>query len=124
MSGQDKDLREARRQREAFRRDTLDREYVTAFGEKIRELYPHCPKETATRVAEHACRKHSGRIGRTGMAKDFDPMAVELALKAYVRHELTDYDEHLGKGVDRSDARELVWQDVARILEEWSGESR
>src|SRR6056297_2246250 len=60
----DEDLRESRRQREAVRRENLDREYVKKFAGRIGELYPKCPKKTVMAVAEHACRKHSGRVGR------------------------------------------------------------
>jgi hypothetical protein len=116
----DEDVREQRRLREAMRRERLDEEYVEAFAERVREHYPRCPPGTATRVAEHACRKYSGRIGRTAMAKAFDPEAVTLAVRAHVRHELTDYDEHLLGGTERREARELVASDVARILDDWS----
>lgn len=117
----DAEAREARRRREALRRERLDRELVSTFADRIRERYPRCPTRTAARVAEHACAKHSGRVGRTAMAKAFDPDAIDLALQAHVRHELTEYDEYLSSGLDRREARALVRAEVARILEGWSG---
>ena len=54
------------------------------------------------------------------MAKALDPEAVDLALRAHIRHELTDYDEHLLGGLERREARELVAPEVARILDDWS----
>ena len=72
------------------------------------------------RVAEHACAKYSGRVGRTAMAKAFDPKAVDLAVQAHVRHQHTEYDEHLLDGMERREARELVLPEVARILDDWS----
>ena len=119
----DEEVRDERKRREAQRRERLDRKYVRAFADQIRERYPSCPPETATRVAEHACVKHSGRIGRTATAKAFDPRAVELALQAHIRHQLTEYDEHLLGGVERREARELVGPKVARILDDWSSRS-
>jgi hypothetical protein len=64
----DAEAREARRRREALRRERLDREYVSTFSERIRERYPRCPTQTSVRVAEHACTKYSGRVGRSAMA--------------------------------------------------------
>lgn len=116
----DQEVREARRRREALRRERLDREFVSAFAEQIRERYPGCPAQTAARVAEHACAKYSGRVGRSAMAKAFDPEAIDLALQAYVRHALTDYDEYLSSGLERHEARALVRPEVHRILEDWS----
>jgi hypothetical protein len=57
-----------------------------------------------------------------GVELDWDcvPKAMVLALQAHVRHQLTDYDEHLLGGMDRREARELVLPEVARILDDWS----
>ncbi len=116
----DADLREARRRREAIRNEQLDQEFVTAFASKIRKRYPKSPSAVETRVAEHACAKYSGRVGRTAAAKALDPETVDLAVQAHVRHELTDYDDHLSAGMERRKARDLVRANVARILREWS----
>jgi len=48
---------------------------------------------------------------------------VELAVRAYVRNAFTDYDELLGQGIDREDARVRVRDLVNRILEGWSAQS-
>ncbi|MBW1803359.1 MAG: DUF2293 domain-containing protein, partial [Deltaproteobacteria bacterium] len=37
-------------------------------------------------IAEHACRKYSGRIGRTASAKSLDEEAAKLAIIAHIRH--------------------------------------
>ena len=58
--------REARRASAAQRRAELDQEYVVRFAARVRELYPSCPKGRETKIAEHACRKYSGRVGRSG----------------------------------------------------------
>lgn len=61
----DAEARERRRQREAERRVELDQEYVSRFAERVRQLFPHCPAGREQEIAEHACQKYSGRVGRT-----------------------------------------------------------
>ena len=117
----DEAYRESRRQREAVRREYLDREYVNKFAGRIRELYPSCPQKTAMAVAEHACLKYSGRVGRSAGAKELDEAAVRLAVTAHVRHEETPYDELLLKGVDRHSARMEVEDQVRDVLDRWRG---
>ena len=46
-------------------------------------------------------RSTRGRVGRTAAAKALDPEVVDLAVQAHVRHELTDYDDHLSAGMER-----------------------
>jgi hypothetical protein len=115
----DADLREARRRREATRREELDAQYVSRFGEHVRELYPGCPAEEATRIAEHACRKYSGRVGRSAAAKELDPEAIRLAVVAAIRHGHTAYDELLMDGLEREDARRAVGDEVRLVEEQW-----
>ncbi len=117
----DEDLRQRRREREAVRREERDEEFVYAFGEHILRLFPKCPVAVADQIAEHACRKHSGRVGRSAAAKNFEENAITLAVRAHVRHACTNYDELLLKGHDRGDARGVVAGKVDGILEEWRG---
>src|SRR3990172_9562339 len=56
--------RESRRARSALRREELDKAYIRQFADRIRALYPHCPIGREVIIAEHACRKYSGRVGR------------------------------------------------------------
>ena len=122
----DADIREARKAREAERREWLDKKYIDDFASKIRELYPSCPKAAETRIAEHACRKYSGRVGRTAAAKDFEPHAIELAVKAHIRHVHTEYDKLLSRGHERYEARDMVSSELLSTLEKWrqSGEAK
>jgi len=53
------------------------------------------------------------------MAKRLDPEAVFLAVHASVRHRLTDYDDLLMAGRDRSDARFEVEGKVSEVLARW-----
>ena len=119
----DAELRQARRVRESERRDILDKEYVKRYSEEIRRSYPRMPSRLEVKIAEHACLKHSGRVGRSEAAKRFDEESITLAVVAHVRHTKTDYDELLMRGVDRLDARSLVRDKIDRVLEQWQGDS-
>ena len=115
----DSEARTLRREREAVRRNKLDSKYVKRFSGRIRELYPGCPPGTEVEIAEHACLKYSGRIGRTAAAKDLDNEAVRLAVIAHIRHVETKYDELLAKGCDRWEARGQVKASVENMLSKW-----
>ena len=81
---------------------------MARFAERVRALYPKCPLGTEQVIAEHACLKYSGRVGRSAAAKALDENAVRLAVTAHVRHAETSYDELLATGWDRHDARREV----------------
>lgn len=115
----DSDARQAARAQAARRRSELDQEYLRRFAQRVREMYPHCPKRREILIAEHACRKYSGRVGRSAAAKDLDEDAVRLAVTAHVRHAETEYDRLLLRGVDRHDARHQVHTKVGDILDRW-----
>jgi hypothetical protein len=115
--------RERARERAAERRKELDERYVSEFGEQLGVSFPGCPAEERRAIAEHACRKYSGRIGRSAAASRFDPDALALAVRAHVRHRYTPYDELLVHGVDRSDARATVRGAVDEIIERWKSPS-
>ncbi len=115
----DDEARRRRRLRQAERRAELDRDYVMGFAARVREIYPGCPKGTDQLVAEHACLKYSGRVGRSAPAKALEREAVELAVAAHVRHVHTRYDALLSSGVERSEARALVAGEVGAILASW-----
>lgn len=117
----DADLREARRQRERARRAQLDQTYVAEFAQETSELFPNCPPSDAAKIAQHACQKYSGRIGRSARAKQFDPEAIALAVRAYVRHRHTQYDDLLAEGWERLEARHAVGGQVDEILTRWEG---
>ena len=116
----DAEARARRRERAAERRAELDLEFVARFASRIRDLFPACPESRETDIAEHACLKHSGRVGRSAAAKSLDEDAVRFAVIAHIRHAETKYDEYLGRGWDRWEAREEVEAAVFKILERWS----
>lgn len=115
----DSEVRARRREREEERRDELDQQYVESFAKRIREIFPRCPAGREQQIAEHACRKYSGRVGRTAAAKDLDEAAVRLAVVAHIRHRETSYDNLLGKGHSRHESRSEVRARVNEISESW-----
>jgi len=112
----DAEVRERRREREAARREELDQEYVKQFAARIRGLFPGCPPGVENEIAEHACQKYSGRVGRSAAAKALDEDAVRLAVTAHVRHVETAYDSLLSKGIERWEARNRVAGPVDDVL--------
>ncbi len=115
----DEVAREAARIRAAERRAEIDVRYVADFARRIREVFPRMPAEREHAVARHACLKYSGRVGRSSGAKAMNEEAVRLAVVAHIRHEETDYDARLGRGVDRHEARSQVQAQVESVLERW-----
>jgi hypothetical protein len=115
----DSEARARRRERAAERRAVLDQEYIERFAKRVRELYPSCPAGVETTIAEHACLKYSGRVGRSAAARALDTEAVELAVVAHIRHRRTPYDHLLAAGYDRYDARAEVRSSVHAVLAEW-----
>lgn len=112
-------FRARRRDREAEKRAALDREYVEHFARYIRKLFPCCPGGRETVIAEHACLRYSGRIGRTAVAKQFDEPFVRLAVIAHIRHAETGYDELLAKGCGRWKALLFAEKQVNQVVAQW-----
>lgn len=115
----DSEERARRREREASRRDSLDHKYVAQFADAIRNQFPGISAGADIKIAEHACLKYSGRVGRSSAAKSFEPAAVFLAVQAHVRHAHTDYDKLLFMFDDRHLARKQVKSKVEAVLDEW-----
>ncbi len=115
----DADLRARRREQEVVRREVQDLQYVAMVAERLKAGYPGCPLGEADAIAAHACEKHSGRVGRSAAAKEFDPIALRLAVIAHIRHQQTPYDRLLSKFGDRQLARAEVKTTIDAILEKW-----
>ncbi len=112
--------RKISRERAVIVREQADKEYVTQFSKQISMQYPGCPTQEAEAIAEHACQKYSGRVGRSSAAKAFDAEAIELAMKAHVRHKYTHYDQLLSNGWERTEARSAITEKLSQIVSEWS----
>ena len=115
----DSEIRARRREREAERRALLDQQFVQDFAARVRELYPGCPRGREYEIAEHACKKYSGRVGRSAAAKALSEDAILLAVIAHIRHAETDYDEILAKSLDREYARLKVREKIELVLNQW-----
>lgn len=115
----DADVRARRNERQAGRRAEMDQEYVAEFAKRVRELFPNCPAGCEQIIAEHACQKYSGRVGRSAGAKSLDEKFILLAVIAHIRHAETNYDELLSQGLDRSQARNEIREDIERIIAQW-----
>lgn len=117
----DSEVRARRNERARERRDELDEEYVKQFAKCIRDLFPRCPQNREQIIAEHACLKYSGRVGRSAGAKSLDEAMITLAVKAHIRHRETNYDSLLAKGWHRNEARGQVRDRVEGLLATWKG---
>ncbi len=105
----------------AVARVEQDREFISAFTEEIRKLYPGCPLDRARAIAEHAGERSSGRVGRSAAGRDLAPDAVTLAVRAHIRHAHTPYDRLLMSGVERLEARSQVRDKIDSVLASWRG---
>lgn len=115
----DDEVRKRQRERQRVRAGEIDGQYVANFAERIRKLFPKSPINCEKKIAEHACLKYSGRVGRSARAKSLDKNAVRIAVVAYIRHECTLYDALLANGYTRRDARNKIENEVQRVLAEW-----
>lgn len=83
---------------------------------------PPSPVGREQDIAEHACQKYSGRVGRSADARSLAEEFIRLAVIAHIRHAETNYDELLSRGMDRWLAREQVEDRIDQVLEHWRGE--
>lgn len=117
----DAEARSRARERAALRRADEDEDYMAAFAERIGELYPASPRKERLQIARHTCRRSSGRVGRSAAARELEESAIDLAVRAHVRHAHSRYDELMVGGMDRLDARAEVAADVDSVLRAWRG---
>jgi hypothetical protein len=115
----DEGRREWARERAAVARTRADADYIRAFAEQILARYPGCPGAEADSIAQHACQKYSGRVGRSAAARQFDSTAIDLAVTAHVRHVHSHYDKLLAQGWDRREGRDAVAGIVQDVLRRW-----
>ena len=112
--------RKIARERAAVVRVQTDKNYVAQFSKQILIQYPGCPVEEAESIAEHACQKYSGRVGRSSAAKALDAGAITLAVRAHIRHVHTHYDQLLSRAWERAEARLAVVDKLDQVVSEWS----
>lgn len=112
--------REAKRAQRRIGEEEAERQYVARFAAKVRELYPGCPPEEAAAIAERACQKYSGRVGRSTEAKALEPRMIMRAVRAHIRHRYTPYDDLLAQGLESAEARADVASLIEEVLERWA----
>jgi hypothetical protein len=120
----DAPARAAIRERAAVARQDGDREFVSEFAAAILQRHPGCPMDEARRIAEHAGCRSSGRVGRSAAGRALEGSAVDLAVRAHIRHEHTNYDELLMKGTERLVARGVVREGIERVLGKWKAKAK
>lgn len=120
----DEEVRRRQRERAEAARVDEDTAFQASLAAKISDLFPGCPSDRAAAIARHAGARRSGRVGRTAAGRALEEHAVTLAVAASIRHLDTDYDTLLMAGVDRTEARHRVRDDVDRILDRWRAAPR
>jgi hypothetical protein len=91
--------REQARPKAARQREQAETQYRHEFEEACVRFLNFAPdhrelaQTIASETAATACQKYSGRVGRTSHL-DLDEKAA-LAVRAYIRHNHTDYDSNL-----------------------------
>tara|TARA_R110002050_G_scaffold20348_1_gene57664 strand:- start:52975 stop:53643 length:669 start_codon:yes stop_codon:yes gene_type:complete len=115
----DADKRAKSNEKAAVKRAADDIIYIKEFSKAIKLRYPNCPKNREVEIAEHACEKYSGRVGRTANAKQFDEEMIDRAVEAHIRHAETNYDNQFNKGKTKRAIREDVKQDINLVLRKW-----
>ena len=78
----------------------------------LRQLAPHLPSHELAAAADHA-------VDSPGLRSSTPESAAWLALVAYARHVLTEYDELLDQGYDKDSARFFVAEELQSILDGW-----
>lgn len=107
------------RARGAKLRQQEDRELLARMTAEIRRLFPGCPPGEEGAIAKHTAERGSGRVGRSADGRGLEEDALTAAVAAAVRHNHTNYDELLARGVDRGSARAQVGDRVQAILAKW-----
>ena len=116
----DRDLREARRNRDEERRLCEDEALTREMETRLKEMFPGCPSGEARAIAQHSSIRGSGRVGRSAAGKNLEEEALRLAAIAFIRHRHTIYDDLLMNGMDRASARQSVWGKIEKTLQHWS----
>jgi hypothetical protein len=117
---EDAPARAARARRRAEFELAADSNYVEQFSREVRRRYPRCPAGRERNIAEHACQRYSARVGRTAAARALDTDAIDLAVRAHIRHTETKYDQLLARGDERQEARRSVAALVDAVAKRWS----
>ena len=109
------------RQRSVALRDERER---NASRIQLLVSYPHIPSISVDEILDHAFKKGSRRVGRSGTLDD--NVKANLAVNAYIRHNLTDYDTLLSnnkipqnRNGSKGLARKAVRKKIKVIADSW-----
>ena len=120
---EDADQRQRKAERRAMREAELDQHFVREFASAILSnslvVRPKNQPISPSTPAENIAGESAVRRQRSNLILE----AVRLATIASVRHRFTDYDLLLLRGIDHAEARERVYHEVAKKLEQWSRRS-
>lgn len=116
----DEEKRKLRQNRNQIKIEQKDNNYIKQYADEIRKNYPYMPEKEEFKIAEHACEKKSGRVGRSASAKIFNKSTIILAVRAHIRHCYTDYDDLINKCYDKYDARKMVEDEISNIEKSWA----
>lgn len=116
----DADVRAERREKDAKRRKQDDAELVKNMTTVICQQYPGCSVQEANEIARQTAVRGSGRVGRSSAGRALEVNAIKLAVRAWVRHQHTDYDALLMKGVERHEARRMISETMEAVLASWA----
>lgn len=94
-----------------------DKQMETDFRNSILSQYPKIPASDLEEVVEHATMKYSGKVGRTGNLALNEK--TQLAVRAHIRHNYTDYDALLENNMPRHKARSQNLEKARDIAKEW-----
>jgi len=75
-------------------------------------LAPAIPEHECSAILDHA-------VDSRGLRTASPETAAWLSMVAYVRHQLTEYDELIAQGYDAESARFFVLDDMNAVLEDW-----
>lgn len=95
-----------------------DKNIAKEFEKAILESFPQIPSSEVNGVLVKALEKGKGKVGRTSTL-DIASKAI-LAVRAYIRHQHTDYEMLLRGGMDRDEARKEVEAKVRETVKAWS----
>jgi hypothetical protein len=115
----DAEKRKLKNAKAAVVRAEQDKTFIRDFSTAIRLRYPSAPQNRENKIAAHACEKHSGRVGRSAGAKEFDPEMIDRAVEAHIRHQETNYDNEFGKGKRKREIRGDLKFEIKQLMAKW-----
>lgn len=116
---EDADERAVARARDAERRKKEDEQLVVRMKEEIANLFPGCPTDEVSTIAEHTAVRGSGRVGRSEAGRSLAEDALTAAVIASIRHRHTNYDNLLAFGTPRPIARQQIAEKIDQVLDRW-----